>query len=150
MTERSDSSTIYCIYCLVIFSIGKSGLLLSCYHLITQQGPPSFLISSVYAFMVAMEVSNTDHVKRDHSVSLCFTQPHGAFYRMSSDWTYNITCRYVQVQNNALHFGGNTFCITFGSFSQHCLISSLYYTVLDILLWRKLHKGGFNNSWHQI
>ena len=68
------------------------------------------------------------------------------FLLISSDWS----CRYVQVQNNAEHFGGNTFCITFGSFSLLRLISSLYYTVLDILLWRKLHKGGFNNSWRQI
>lgn len=47
-------------------------------------------------------------------------------------------------------YGGNTFGITLGSFTLLHLISSLYYSVLDILLWRKLHKVGFNNSWRQI
>lgn len=37
------------------------------------------------------------------------------------------------------HFG-TTFCITLGSLPLPRLISGLYYTVLDILFWRKLHK----------
>lgn len=45
--------------------------------------------------------------------------------------------RCVQAQNDAEHFGGNTLCITFGSFSLLRLISSLYYTALDILLLKK-------------
>lgn len=54
----------------------------------------------------------------------------------------------IQLKSPSLsyqHFG-TTFCITLGSLPPPRLISGLYYTVLDILFWRKLHKrrgGGF-------
>lgn len=58
-------------------------------------------------------------------------------------------CQLIQLKSLSLsyqHFG-TTFCITLGSLPLPRLISGLYYTVLDILFWRKLHKrrggGGF-------
>lgn len=108
---------------------------------------PSFLISSVYAFKWRLPwkwppLTMWQETPRSLLYSLGNTE---LFLLAASSDT---SCRYSH--NNAEHFSGNTFCITFGSFSLLCLISSLYCTVLDILLWRKLHKVGFNNSWCQI
>ncbi len=80
--------------------------------------------------MVALEMTNQDHVMRDQALYLSvFAQNHKACYHFSS----NSSCHHIQAQN-AEHFVGNTFCITFDSFSLPCLISNLYFTVLDILL----------------
>lgn len=78
---------------------------------------------------VAMEMTTADHVARDPSISLVFSQNTELVLLAASSDT---SCRYSH--NNAEHFSGNTFCITLGSFSLLFLISSLYYTVLDILL----------------
>lgn len=138
-TVRSDSSTIdthlqtKTIYCLVIFNGGRSALLSSSCHLI-RYGKFSHFLCVCIQMMVAMEETNTDQAKRDQSLFLTFCSHSESWSFFFPHISSASSCRYVQVQNNGEHFGGNTFCITFGSFSLLRLISSLYYTVLDILL----------------
>lgn len=143
-TEWSDSSTIdthleaKAIYCLVIFSRSKYALLSSSCYLV-RDAKFSYFLCMCIKMMNAREESKTDRVSTDQFFFSCdsFHWELGIFssyrYCKSSDWSCRTTLN---------TFGGNTFGITFGSFSPLRLISSSCYTVLDILLWKKkFHKG---------
>ncbi len=74
-TERSDSSTIdthlgtKTVYCLVIFSRGKSAVLSSSCHLVRFATFSHFLCMCIHV-MVATEETKTDHVSLSLSLSL--------------------------------------------------------------------------------
>lgn len=91
---------------------------------------PAHFLSVRLQMTAAMEVSTADHDDRTDTPPLQFFSSSLFFSQL------------IQLKSPSLsyqHFG-TTFCITLGSLPLPRLISGLYYTVLEILFWRKLHK----------